>query len=57
LFELVDPLGESHRHRRRIRTPQSLAAYPELVQDENHDFFSGSSSFVIGKAVDTEDKG
>jgi ribonucleoside-diphosphate reductase beta chain len=30
----------------------------ELAQDQNHDFFSGSgSSYVIGKAVVTEDEG
>jgi ribonucleoside-diphosphate reductase beta chain len=29
----------------------------ELAQDQNHDFFSGSgSSYVIGKAVVTEDE-
>jgi hypothetical protein len=30
---------------------------PDKVADENHDFFSGSgSSYVIGKAVITEDE-
>jgi len=30
---------------------------PDQVADENHDFFSGSgSSYVIGKAVVTEDE-
>ena len=30
---------------------------PDMVADENHDFFSGSgSSYVIGKAVVTEDE-
>jgi ribonucleotide reductase beta subunit family protein with ferritin-like domain len=29
----------------------------DQVTDENHDFFSGSgSSYVIGKAVNTEDE-
>jgi ribonucleoside-diphosphate reductase beta chain len=29
----------------------------ELAQDQNHDFFAGSgSSYVIGKAVVTEDE-
>jgi ribonucleotide reductase beta subunit family protein with ferritin-like domain len=29
----------------------------DQVADENHDFFSGSgSSYVIGKAVNTEDE-
>jgi ribonucleoside-diphosphate reductase beta chain len=29
----------------------------ELARDQNHDFFSGSgSSYVIGKAVVTEDE-
>ena len=30
---------------------------PDMAADENHDFFSGSgSSYVIGKAVVTEDE-
>ncbi len=30
---------------------------PDMATDENHDFFSGSgSSYVIGKAVVTEDE-
>jgi hypothetical protein len=29
---------------------------PDQIADENHDFFSGSgSSYVIGKAVNTQD--
>jgi len=31
--------------------------FPNQVREQNHDFFSGSgSSYVIGKAVNTEDE-
>ena len=48
----------AHRYD-HLAKQRSLAAYPEFVQDENHDFSSGGcgSSFVIGKAVDTDDEG
>jgi len=37
---------------------QSRFRPPELGGAENHDFFSGSgSSYVIGKAVNTEGEG
>lgn len=43
--------------RERLSVQVRTGSAPDQVADENHDFFSGSgSSYVIGKAVVTEDE-
>jgi hypothetical protein len=40
---------------RGVFTPVVLLSTPDQVGEQNHDFFSGSS-YVVGKAVVTEDE-